>query len=298
MKERKFSNWSSKERKALISLRKRDDIVNKTADKGGAVVIWLHQLYLDEVSKQLSDQWFYEKLASNQINDDQQQVKSMIARMINGNELPPCATNLVVTTPQMSSFHLLPKIPKPGNPGRPIVSACSCPTENIAVFLDEITATLVCNLQTYVKDTKHTLQIFDEFCFGDGEHFLFPMDIKSLYAVIPNNDGLCALAQFLDKREVKDPSTATLTCLAELVLTLNAFSFNGNHYRQVSGIAIPNYGCLFVGFVEEQMLNKYSGFIPQLYRRYIDDVVGAAYCAQEDLNNFIEFDVHHQRDQL
>ena len=96
------------------------------------------------------------------------------------------------------------------------------------------------------------------------------MDIKSLYTVITNNDGLRALAHFLDKREVKEPSTATLTRLAELVLALNAFSFNGNHYRQVSGVAMgskmgPNYACLFVGFVEDQMLNQYSGFIPQLY---------------------------------
>ena len=119
------------------------------------------------------------------------------------------------------------------------------------------------------------------------------MDIKSLYTVITNNDGLRALAHFLDKREVKEPSTATLTRLAELVLALNAFSFNGDHYRQVSGVAMgskmgPNYACLFVGFVEYQMLNQYSGFIPQLYRRYIDDAVGAAYCAREGLDNFVE----------
>ena len=153
--------------------------------------------------------------------------------MINNNELPPSATNLVVTTPRT-----LPKIHKPGNPGQPIVSACSCLTENIAAFLDEITVALVCNLQTYVKDMKHALQIFDEFRFGDGEYFLFTMDIKSLYMVIPNNDGLRALSHFLDKREVKEPSTATLTRLAELVLILDAFSFNGDHYRQVSGVAM------------------------------------------------------------
>ena len=178
----------------------------------------LPMLYLDEARKQLSGQRFYEKLGSNPINDDQQQGKSTIAEMINNNELPPSATNLVVTTPRTSGFYLLPKIHKPGNPGRSITSACSCPTENIAAFLDEITAPLVCNLQTYVKDTKHAPQIFDEFRLGDGEHFLFTMDIKSLYTVIPNKDGLRALAHSLEKREMKEPSTATLTRLAELVL--------------------------------------------------------------------------------
>ena len=99
--------------------------------------------------------------------------------------------NLVVKTPQTSTFYLLPKIHKAGNPGRPNVSACSCPTENIAAFLDEITAPLVCNLQTYVKDMKHMLQIFDEFCFSNEEHFLFTMDIKSLYTAIPRGHDPC-----------------------------------------------------------------------------------------------------------
>lgn len=212
MKKRKLSNLSSEEKTALISLRKRDDFITKPAEKGDAVVVWLRQLYLDEAGRHISDQLrFYGQLDSDPIDDDQQQVKSTIAEMINNNQLPPSANNLVVTTPRTSTFYLLPKIHKPGNPNRPIVSACSCPTENIAAFLDEITASLVCNLQTYVKDTKNALlQIFDQFCFGDGERFLFTMDIKSLYTVIPNNNGLRVLAHFLDKREAKEPSNATL----------------------------------------------------------------------------------------
>jgi len=107
------------------------------------------------------------------------------------------------------------------------------------------------------------------------------MDIKSLYTVIPNNSGLQALAYFLDKRDVKEPSTSTLTRLAELVVTLNSFSFNNEYYRQLGGVAMgskmgPNYACLFVGHVEQQIREQYTGLIPQLHKRYIDDVVGAA----------------------
>ena len=40
----------------------------------------------------------------------------------------------------------------------------------------------------------------------------------------------------------------------------------------------PNYTCLFVGYMEEAILSQYTGFIPQLHKRYIDDVVGAACC--------------------
>jgi hypothetical protein len=40
-------------------------------------------------------------------------------------------------------MYFLPKIHKPDNPGRPIVSACGCPTELISSFLDCVMAPLV-----------------------------------------------------------------------------------------------------------------------------------------------------------
>ena len=49
----------------------------------------------------------------------------------------------------------------------------------------------------------------------------------------------------------------------------------------------PNYACLFVGYLEEAILSQYTGFIPQLHKRYIDDVVGAACCDRKDLDDFI-----------
>ena len=74
-----------------------------------------------------------------------------------------------------------------------------------------------------MKDTTHILNILDSFRFSNdgGQRLVFTMDIKSLYTVIPNDEGLVSLEYFLDKREVKDPPTDTLVRMAELVLTLN-----------------------------------------------------------------------------
>jgi len=54
----------------------------------------------------------------------------------------------------------------------------------------------------------------------------------------------------------KEPPTHTLTRSAELVLTLNAFSFTDQTYRQIGGVAMgtkmgPNYACFLVGFIED-----------------------------------------------
>ena len=66
------------------------------------------------------------------------------------------------------------------------------------------------------------------------------MDITSLYTVIPNGEGLQALKHFLDLRTVKEPSLETLPRLAELVLTLNCFSFADSYYKQWCGHGYQN----------------------------------------------------------
>ena len=143
---RRFANLSQAERLALRNLRRRTDVVIKPADKGGAVVVWAHPLYIQEAQKQLSDQRFYQKLNADPLQDYQWKVKSTVNEMIAKCALPPSAKNLVVTTLHTSRFYLLLKIHNPNNPGRPIVSACSCPTENISAYLDEVLAPFVKSL--------------------------------------------------------------------------------------------------------------------------------------------------------
>ena len=81
------------------------------------------------------------------------------------------------------------------------------------------------------------------------------MDITSLYTAIHNQKGVLALKYFFDQRANKQPSTETLIRLAELVLTLNCFSFSDNYYKQINRDAMgtkmgPSYANLFVGFNE------------------------------------------------
>lgn len=247
-------------------------------------MVWSRPLYIAEANRQLSDGRFYERLDHDPLKENQNVVKTTISEMIRDDKRPPSVKGLIVPTPQTSRIYLLPKIHKASNPGRPIVSACRCPTENIASYLDQIMCLLMRNLGTYVKDTIHAFRIFDDFHFDNtmtGERFLYTMDIKSLYTVILNNSGLEALAYFLNKRPVLDPPTSTLTRLVELVLTLNAFTFNGDFSQQIGGVAMgskmgPDYACFSVGYVEERIASQYHGFVPQLHKRYINDVIGVA----------------------
>ena len=103
---------------------------------------------------------------------------------------------------------------------------------------------------------------------------------------------LQALKYFLNQRPVKSPSSETLLSLAELVLTLNCFSFGDNYFKQINGVAMGtkmgrSYANLFVGFIENKIFFNYHGPKPDLYKRFIDDCVGAISSSKEELDRFI-----------
>jgi len=161
----KFSNLSSEKWSALKSLSKRKDIVIKVAEKGGALVVWRTDLYQKEALRQLSDTSFYQKVDKDLTSVNQNTVKNTINELIAKQELPASAKNLIISTPRTSCIYILPKIHKPNNPGWPIVSACSCPTELISSYLDKIMAPIVKILPSYIKDSQHALQSFRDFNF-------------------------------------------------------------------------------------------------------------------------------------
>ena len=104
------------------------------------------------------------------------------------------------------------------------------------------------------------------------------------------------MSVFLDRRppEARYPSTITLVRLAELVLTLNTFEFDGQIFHQISGVAIgikmgPSYACLFKDHLEYRIMESFTGPVPELYKRYIDDGFGASPRSESALLDFIYF---------
>ena len=147
----------------ISSASKKTQTVIKAADKGGAVVVWRADLYQKEALRQLSDTSFYAKVDKDLTLINQNIVKNTINDLIAKQELPATAKNLIITTPRTSCIYFLPKIHKPNNPGRPIVSGCSGPSELISSYLDKVMVPIVKTLPSYIKDCQHVLEIFRDF---------------------------------------------------------------------------------------------------------------------------------------
>jgi hypothetical protein len=233
------SNLTPEETHALSNLCNHTDIVSKPAEKGGAVVVWRRDYVQGQ--RQLSDDTFYEPCPNDATVTHNHLVCTAIKDLIDQKLLPTEALALVLLdcTLGKPSFYLLPKIHKQDSPGRPIVSACSCPTMHISDFLDSIFQPIVQKLPSYVKDINHALQIFSNFPLNQNSlYHLFVMDVCSLYTSIPHTDGLAALKFFLAQHNDPQISTSVLLCLAELVLTLISFEFNGQYFNQISGVVM------------------------------------------------------------
>ena len=122
-------------------------------------------------------------------------------------------------------FYILPKVHKPSNPGRPILSSNSHPTERISHFIDH-------HLQPNYHLMLKTLTIFSI------NSLLVTLDVSSLYTNIPHNEGINACDHFLCTDPHNTIPTGTICDLIRMILTINNFTFNDSHYLQIHGTAM------------------------------------------------------------
>ena len=135
------SNPTPLEFEALKSLRCRTDIAIKPADKGGDLVVWRADLYRKEAHRKLSDTSFYRRVDEDLTFHHQCIVRSTVHQLVSSGELPQSSSlNLLTNTPRIPVIYFLPKIQNPYNPRH-------------------VMAPLVKDLPSYIKDTKHALQI-------------------------------------------------------------------------------------------------------------------------------------------
>ena len=51
----------------------------------------------------------------------------------------------------------------------------------------------------------------------------------------------------------------------------------------------PNYACLFMGHVKEQIFAQYTGTKAAMYKRYIEDIVGATSGSRDKIEDFATY---------
>ena len=284
-------NLSTKERKALKDLSSRDDIIITKADKGGATVTMDVNDYVDEANRQLQDTQYYRKLNYDPTEDHANIIRNTLEEFKKNNELDEdIAEGLKPLEPRTPRFYLLPKIHKENNPGRPVISSVDCHTSRISSFVDYHIQDSAQSLKSNVRDTTDFINKISTTGELPEEAHLVTMDVKALY--IPNNEGLQALKEAMDKKQHKSVATTVIVTLMSLILTLNNFVFNDKNYLQIKGCAMgticaPPFANIFMGKFEETFIYPYIQNLCILYLRYIDDLFLIWTGTKEQFKDFV-----------
>ena len=131
------NNLTPAENGAIQDVKERDDIVIKPVAKGSAVVVMDKVDYLEEASRQVTEEIFYKKLDSYPTEEFSTKKTQELKIMKENSHIDKNTFDyLKPDKPKAGRFYLLPKAHKVSNPGRPIVLGNGHPTEKIPEFID------------------------------------------------------------------------------------------------------------------------------------------------------------------
>ena len=233
-------NLTREQREAFKSLRPRKDMIIKPADKGSGVVVMDRQQYIDEAMRQLTNRTDYETLDSDSTGNFCKEIQETLDDMRDNNHLSKKAHKFLSPTDcRTARFYLLPKVHKPGNLGRPIISGNGSPTEHISLFVDSFLKPLVPRISSYIHDTPDFLRIILGIQHQvPSTAIIGTFDVSSLYTNIPHDEGIDACSK--DFTPITD-----IVTLMNHVLTKNNFTFLDKHYLQVHGTDGNTYSAIY-----------------------------------------------------
>ena len=283
------------------------DFIIKPADKGGKIVIWPVEQYLKEAKRQLSDTKYYEQQTIDHTTNTAYEIYTFLTYLNTNYYIDDDLFEFLSPNnrPRTPIFHMLPKIHKRNNPGRPIILGCDSPSGNLSVFLDHYLKPIVRHLPSYIKDTDEFLKIvLDTNTIIPPNSILVTLDERSLYTNIPQDEGtricLMALFNFYENRLPFPLPLGHLRQMFDFILKYNYFGFDEKFYLQIHGTAMgttfaPNYSNIFMGDFEYKALqNAPNNLQPLIWKRFIDDIFMVWIHGKESLLQFYNFlnDLH------
>jgi hypothetical protein len=298
--KRPNSNLTRGERAAIASLRANEDIIILPSDKGNMVVVLDKKDYIAKLESLITSGPYetvpkdpgksYRKVLYEKLRDaysSERIDKSLLLRL--------CPT--FFQTPHLFG---LPKVHKPGTPLRPIVSQFSSLFSGVSRYLADVFYPFLANSNSFVLNSVDLKQklVSDT---HSNEGFFVSFDVESLFTNVPIDGALEAFRRCLSD----DPSLSRRCALsisevlelAEFVLRHSYFEFGSRIFVQVEGVSMgsslgPVAACLFMDFFERETFSvaRSTGIpCPELWIRYVDDVLARCSFSEDDLLVFLEF---------
>ena len=188
------ANISHDIRRAILELQKNRNLVIRQADKGSCTVILDRIQYLMEGEEHLSNQQIYAESPVDRSVEIAHKANWAISHHHRTGSITKYHSNQITTdvsTIRTQQMYFLKKVHKHPHRLRPIVSACSGPTEKISGFMVKIFSPHLDDIPSLVNSSQMVVNILEGLDLGDSADLLLvTLDVQSLYTSIPQGPGI------------------------------------------------------------------------------------------------------------
>lgn len=249
-------------------------------DKSNKTVIMNTTDYEQKMYDIINDSNTYKKLRYDPTKSYQNKNNNLIKKLVEQNILSESEGKaLVIHNAVSPKIYGLPKLHKPNNPLRPIVSCINSPYYKLSKYLSQCLSKITGKNDYYVKDSFSFKHFIDTQNIPK-DYKIISLDVISLYTNIPND----LLLKVIDKKwnDIKDhtklPKKTFIEAL-KLTQKCNYFQFHDNFYEQLDGCAMGSpisstVAQLVMEYLEENVLSSININII-FFKRYVDDCLTA-----------------------
>lgn len=246
------------------------------ADKGNNIVIMDMDDYDNLVTNKIKE-GNYRELRTNPLPDLIKRIDRTLREC--GAILGENARSLKVPNPCLPRMKCLPKIHKPGNEMREIITGTHSPTHRIARWLLEEFSSM--GQWASAHSVKNYMEVINRLTRAGGindDEVMVSFDIKALFPSIPVHTAMSLLEDWLMEKEDNvnwKHKVKQYIRLAKLCMFENSFTFRGRYFKSTKGVAMGNR---LSGLVSEVFLTKMEkdldekGVMPRVWMRYVDDI--------------------------
>lgn len=261
-------------------LRDNPNIILTRADKGNITVAMDRDSYNRDMESLLDDKNTYIVTNKNPLKKMTSSLRDLLTRWKNHDYISPAThRNLSCSDGILPRAYGLPKVHKPNNPLRIIVSSIDSPFYSLAVFLHKIMYNNFPRAHSSIRNSFELINKLDKVSIEEG-HSLISLDVVSLFTNIPVD---VAVKCIQDRWEFISPNCAIpmneFLIAIRLVLHSTYFLFNNTIYQQTYGTPMGSpLSPIIADIVMQELENRalsLLNFNPPFYIRYVDDVVCA-----------------------
>ncbi|XP_039303911.1 uncharacterized protein LOC120357488 [Solenopsis invicta] len=168
-------------------VREHPNILFTRADKGNVAVALDKNDYISKMEGMLSDESTYVKLSKDPIQKLTKETRSLLSIWKDKGFIEQhIYRSLLTTDGVLPRAYGLPKIHKPNNPLRIIISSINSPLHSLAYFLHNIIYNSIPEADSFVKNSFHLVNKLNGL-HVESDLVLVSLDVVSLFINVPKN---------------------------------------------------------------------------------------------------------------